>query len=223
MVAIAPGYAAIDKKSWTQESQPFTIRRVDPRNRRGVSDVNTRFSISLLEVAMPPTSSSHRYGSQRPVSKKHATNSAYSPASAPQPLLNSEEAAAVMKNHPKTLQKLDRRSAVRGIHVGSRPEMRGIEAAAISIVGGTVMMPEPFVSAQEAAKFVGISRRFLTELARRGIAGAYPIGTGELRKTWVFRLSELAAAIDCNSDRSSPRPPESDRAYHPIIRRSLLK
>jgi hypothetical protein len=47
-------------------------------------------------------------------------------------------------------------------------------------------MPEPFVSAQEAAKFVGISRRFLTELARRGIAGAYPIGTGELRKTWVF-------------------------------------
>lgn len=45
------------------------------------------------------------------------------------------------------------------------------------------MTPEPFVSAQEAAKFVGISRRFLTELARRGIAGAYPIGTGELRKT----------------------------------------
>ena len=85
------------------------------------------------------------------------------------------------------------------------------------------MIPEPFVSAQEAAKFVGISRRFLTELARRGIPGAYPIGTGELRKTWVFRLSELAAAIDCNNDRSSPRPPESERAYHPIIRRSLLK
>jgi hypothetical protein len=85
------------------------------------------------------------------------------------------------------------------------------------------MIPEPFVSAQEAAKFVGISRRFLTELARRGIAGAYPIGTGEVRKTWVFRLSELAAAIDCNNDRSSPRPPESERAYHPIIRRSLLK
>ncbi len=44
------------------------------------------------------------------------------------------------------------------------------------------MAPEPFVSAQEAAKFVGISRRFLIELARRGISGAYPIGTGELRK-----------------------------------------
>ncbi len=65
------------------------------------------------------------------------------------------------------------------------------------------MTPEPFVSAQEAAKFVGISRRFLTDLARRGIAGAYPIGTGDLRKTWVFRLSELAAAIDRNNNRSS--------------------
>ena len=84
-------------------------------------------------------------------------------------------------------------------------------------------MPEPFVSAQEAAKFVGISRRFLTELARRGIAGACPIGTGELRKTWVFRLSELAAAIDRRDSSGYRRPPENERAYHPIIRRSLLK
>ena len=85
------------------------------------------------------------------------------------------------------------------------------------------MILEPFVSAQEAAKFVGISRRFLTELARRGIAGAYPIGTGGLRNTWVFRLSELAAAIDRKDGRDFRRPPESERAYHPIIRRSLLK
>jgi len=84
-------------------------------------------------------------------------------------------------------------------------------------------MPEPYVSAQEAAKFVGISRRFLTELARRGIAGAYPIGTGELRKTWVFRLSELAAAIDRRDGSGYRRPPGKERAYHPIIRRSLLK
>jgi len=85
------------------------------------------------------------------------------------------------------------------------------------------MTPEPFVSAQEAAKFVGISRRFLTELARRGIAGAYPIGTGELRKTWVFRLSELAAAIDHAHGVGFRRPPESEPGYHPVIRRSLLK
>ena len=85
------------------------------------------------------------------------------------------------------------------------------------------MVPEPFVSAQEAAKFVGISRRFLIELARRGITGAYPIGTGELRKTWVFRLSELATAIGRKSDGGRRQPPESEQAYHPVIRRSLLK
>src|SRR5450631_694730 len=92
-----------------------------------------------------------------------------------------------------------------------------------SLKGGIAMTPEPFVSAQEAAKFIGISRRFLTELARRGIAGAYPIGTGDLRKTWVFRLSELAAAIDRKNSREHRRPPQSERAYDPDIRRSLLK
>ena len=56
--------------------------------------------------------------------------------------------------------------------------------------------PEPFVSAQEAAHFLSVKRRYLLELARRGIAGAYPLGTGSKRKVWVFRLSELAAAIE---------------------------
>jgi hypothetical protein len=82
------------------------------------------------------------------------------------------------------------------------------------------MTPEPFVSAQEAAKFIGISRRFLTELARRGIGGAYPIGTGNLRKTWVFRLSELAAAIDRMSGPPYRRPPQNEPACHSDIRRS---
>jgi hypothetical protein len=57
------------------------------------------------------------------------------------------------------------------------------------------MSPEPFVSAAEAARFISRSRRFLLELARRGVAGAYPLGTGTKRRTWVFRLSELANAI----------------------------
>jgi hypothetical protein len=54
---------------------------------------------------------------------------------------------------------------------------------------------EPFVSADTAAQFLSIGRRFLLSLARRGIAGAYPVGTGECRRRWIFRLSELAAAI----------------------------
>jgi hypothetical protein len=65
------------------------------------------------------------------------------------------------------------------------------------------MTPEPFIPADKAADFIGISRRFLLALARKGIAGAYPLGTGSgSRNTWVFRLSELAAAIASkNTDR----------------------
>ncbi len=57
------------------------------------------------------------------------------------------------------------------------------------------MTPEPFVSSDEAAQFLCVKRRYLLELARRGIAGAYPLGTGGKRKIWVFRLSELAASV----------------------------
>jgi hypothetical protein len=54
---------------------------------------------------------------------------------------------------------------------------------------------EPFVSAEEAAAFLSVKRRYLLAFARKGIAGAYALGTGKKRKIWVFRLSELAAAI----------------------------
>ena len=84
---------------------------------------------------------------------------------------------------------------------------------------------ERFVPAPVAASFLGISKRFLLSLARRGIAGSYAIGTGELRKTWVFRLSELSDAIDPKTQRISPakRPPERESSYDLIQRRSPLK
>ena len=56
------------------------------------------------------------------------------------------------------------------------------------------MTPEPFVSAEEAARFLSVKRRYLLALARRGLAGAYALGTGTIRK--VFRLSELATAVE---------------------------
>jgi hypothetical protein len=65
--------------------------------------------------------------------------------------------------------------------------------------------PEPFVSADEAAQFLCVKRRYLLELARRGIAGAYPLGTGDKRKIWVFRLSELADSVVRN-ETSIPKP-----------------
>jgi hypothetical protein len=70
--------------------------------------------------------------------------------------------------------------------------------------------PEGFVSAAVAARFLGVNRRMLLSLARRGIAGAYPIGTGDIRKTWIFRLSELGIAIDHRHPRPFPVNPRYD-------------
>jgi hypothetical protein len=83
------------------------------------------------------------------------------------------------------------------------------------------MTLEPFVSAEEAAKYLSINRRFLLALARGGIAGAYAIGTGNCRKTWLFRLSELGVAIDHRNPRPF-RSPEEKQSYDPI-RQSPLK
>jgi len=62
------------------------------------------------------------------------------------------------------------------------------------------MAPEPFVSAEKAADFLDISRRYLLSLARKGIAGAYPLDPQAHRKVWRFRLSELVDAIAKNAD-----------------------
>jgi len=74
--------------------------------------------------------------------------------------------------------------------------------------GNSVMNPEPFVSADEAARFLAITRRYLLVLARKGMAGAYPLGTGSKRRIWIFRLSELAASI---AGEGAPLIPESAR------------
>jgi len=66
--------------------------------------------------------------------------------------------------------------------------------------------PEPFVSADEAAQFLCVKRRFLLELARKGIGGAYALGTGTKRKVWVFRLSELAASVERNETQITNLP-----------------
>ena len=54
---------------------------------------------------------------------------------------------------------------------------------------------ERFSSAQDTANFLCISRRHLLVMARRGMGGAYSLGTGTKRKVWVFRLSEVSQAI----------------------------
>ena len=82
--------------------------------------------------------------------------------------------------------------------------------------------PEPFVSADEAAQFLCVKRRYVLELARRGIAGAYALGTGSKRKIWVFRLSELAASIVRNEN-ASPKSVKSvyDRIWQSPLKRGI--
>jgi hypothetical protein len=54
--------------------------------------------------------------------------------------------------------------------------------------------PERFVDADEAARFVTLTRRRILELARTGKLPGHPIGHG-VRRVWRFRLSELTAAF----------------------------
>ncbi len=56
---------------------------------------------------------------------------------------------------------------------------------------------EGFVDADEAAKFISLTRRRILELARAGKLPGHPIGAGA-RRVWRFRLSELAAAVARN-------------------------
>ena len=53
---------------------------------------------------------------------------------------------------------------------------------------------EHFVDADQAAKFLSLSRRRILDLTRAGKLPGHPIGDGA-RRVWRFRLSELAAAI----------------------------
>ena len=54
--------------------------------------------------------------------------------------------------------------------------------------------PERFVDADEAAKFLSVPRRRVLDLALAGQLPSHPIGRGT-RRTRLFRLSEIAAAI----------------------------
>ena len=53
---------------------------------------------------------------------------------------------------------------------------------------------EAFVDADEAAKFLSLTRRRVLDLARAGQLPSHPIGHGT-KRTRLFRLSEIAGAI----------------------------
>jgi excisionase family DNA binding protein len=57
------------------------------------------------------------------------------------------------------------------------------------------MSYEQYVDAAEAAKFLGVSREFVLQLARAGKIPAHPLPSRK-RRTWRFLLSELSTAMD---------------------------
>ena len=71
---------------------------------------------------------------------------------------------------------------------------------------------EGFVDADEAGKFLSLTRRRILELARAGRLPGHPIGEGA-RRLWRFRLSELAAAIS-----STGKPWFSSRQITSMVR-----
>ena len=105
------------------------------------------------------------------------------------------------------------RTRPREVATGEKKEQTGEALSSRTAVMSTEALkqrsqtPEPFVSADEAAQFLSVKRRYLLELSRSGIAGAYALGTGRKRKIWVFRLSELAASVVRNES-SIPRSPK---------------
>ena len=85
---------------------------------------------------------------------------------------------------------------------------RSSQTANTTAATNAAKAPEPFVDAEEAARFLSLRPRRVLELARKSIIPAHPLGEG-LRKVWRFRLSELASAVcargvDCV--RQSPAP-----------------
>jgi hypothetical protein len=76
---------------------------------------------------------------------------------------------------------------------------------------------EGFVDADEAGKFLSLTRRRILELARAGKLPGHPIGHSS-RHVWRFRLSELAAAIS-----STGKPWFSSRQRTSMVRPTAVE
>lgn len=72
--------------------------------------------------------------------------------------------------------------------------------------------PERFVDGQRAADFLGMPRKTLLNLARRGSIPAHPLGDG-IRHTWRFRLSELASWVQSKKVESGSHRGRNERQF----------
>ena len=65
------------------------------------------------------------------------------------------------------------------------------------------MTPEPFVTADEIAKHLKITRRHALEMTRKRIIPAHPLGTGGHRRVWRYKISEVDSSMSSGGHRPS--------------------
>jgi excisionase family DNA binding protein len=75
------------------------------------------------------------------------------------------------------------------VRVGA-PAPSSSAASTVAAAPISRLIPEYYVDAGEAAKFLRICRRAALQMAREGVIPAHPLGNGK-RKQWRFLLSEL--------------------------------
>jgi excisionase family DNA binding protein len=117
--AIDRKYGGIDRKYWTVFAEPFRLSLFGPRYRKvphGNWDRKRNLYDQEEQMASDALSSIRevRGDEEDGILRKPVVSVDF----IPERFLDTEEAAAIMKIHPKTLQKLARKGLVRGIHVG---------------------------------------------------------------------------------------------------------
>ena len=82
-----------------------------------------------------------------------------------------------------------------------------MSASHVSIALSPPQSPEPFVDADIAAAFLGITRRTLLHKVRVGRIPGHALDPAAKKKEWRFKLSELDRVL--SSEVNSPlQPPE---------------
>ena len=77
---------------------------------------------------------------------------------------------------------------------------------------------EGYVDADAVAAFLSVERRQVLEMTRKRIIPAYPLGVGQYRRVWRFKISEVDAAIASGIRKPSATNEDSVLAETPARR-----
>jgi hypothetical protein len=84
------------------------------------------------------------------------------------------------------------------------------------------MTTEPYVTADDIAAHLKITRRQVLEMSRRGIIPGHPLGIGASRRIWRYKVGEVETAIASGSRELFGLLNTHDLADHPARRTMLV-